>query len=97
MDNQYLAYLRTERNQFTCKLAERFTLSAEQKVILENFVIAFDSVMHKYIEQKELADLAQKVSDMRAAQSTYFASRTQTNLDLSKQKERNFEAWKFTE
>ena len=45
MDNQYLAYLRTERNQFTCKLAERFTLSAEQKVILENFVIAFDIVI----------------------------------------------------
>lgn len=33
------------------------------------------------------------VDDMRKAQKNYFRNRTQTNLELAKQKERECDAW----
>lgn len=92
LDLQYLAYLRQERSQFIAQVQERFILNSKNRTIVENIIIAYDSMMLKYIEQKELADFAKRVEDVRTAQSKYFAQRTQAHLDASKSLERRLDS-----
>lgn len=88
MDLQYLAYLRQERNQFVKMILEELSLTIDQKVRVENLLIAFDSLRHKYKDNDDLKEFAQRVQNMRNAQAKYFATRTQANLDESKTLER---------
>lgn len=91
MDLQYLAYIRQERNLFVKMILEEFKLSTEQKVRIENLVIAFDSIIEKYRENTELRNLADEVKRMRDAQTAYFAQRTQSHLDAARTLEKKLD------
>lgn len=88
MDLQYLAYLRQERNQIVTNMQ---TLDKFQRLTLETFLIAYDSMFQKFTENEDLLNFMERVQDVRTAQSKYFASRTQTNLDASKTLERKID------